>query len=250
MQASDFTNLHDMTKVRGFYVDNRLGHLEQTLAVANSPKGGTYPVGTILQLVPQEAMVKRRKGFDPATKDWEFFFLDDRATGTKIVTRGADDVVNRFGGNCAACHSRGRRPSSTWCASTTTAARRCRSATTSSTGSRKPTRGRGTPPPVRPRRDDRRRLPDPPSGDRRVAGRDAHGGAEIRYIDVISLTATSPSPISPVAAPPTIAPTALLHLVVLDEQRDQQLVRDQHLVGCCRGTRRCVPASGRARGRR
>ena len=105
MQAGDFTNLHDMTKVRGFYVDNRLGHLEQALAVANAPKGGTYPVGTILQLVPQEAMVKRRKGFDKATKDWEFFFLTTDATGTKIVTRGSDDVVNRFGGNCAACHS-------------------------------------------------------------------------------------------------------------------------------------------------
>src|SRR3954452_24269914 len=69
MQATDFTNLHDMTKVRGFFVDNRLGHLRQGRAVANSPKGGVYPVGRILQLVPQEAMVKRRKGFDPATKD-------------------------------------------------------------------------------------------------------------------------------------------------------------------------------------
>jgi hypothetical protein len=105
MQAADFTNLHDMTKVRGFYVDNRLGHLEQTLAVANSKRGGTYPVGTILQLVPQEAMVKRRTGFDPATKDWEFFFLTTDAAGTEIVTRGTDDVVNRFGGNCAACHA-------------------------------------------------------------------------------------------------------------------------------------------------
>jgi hypothetical protein len=105
MQAGDFTNLHDMTKVRDFYVDNRLGHLEQTLAVANSPKGGTYPVGTILQLFPQEAMVKRRKGFDRATKDWEFFRLDTAATGTTIVKRGADDVVNRFGGSCASCHS-------------------------------------------------------------------------------------------------------------------------------------------------
>jgi len=109
MQASDFTNLHDMTKVRGFYVDNRLGHLGQALAVANSPEGGTYPVGTILQLVPQEAMVKRRKGFDPATRDWEFFFLTTDATGTRIVTRGTDDVVNRFGGNCASCHAAAQR---------------------------------------------------------------------------------------------------------------------------------------------
>ena len=105
MRATDFRNLHDMTSVRGFFVDNRLGHLREALAVADSPKGGTYPVGTIMQLVPQEAMVKRRKGFDPATRDWEFFFLSTDAHGTTIVKRGTDDVVNRFGGNCAACHS-------------------------------------------------------------------------------------------------------------------------------------------------
>jgi hypothetical protein len=62
-------------------------------------------VGTIIQLVPQEAMVKRRAGWNPATQDWEFFSLDVGAAGTTIVTRGADDVVNRFGGNCASCHA-------------------------------------------------------------------------------------------------------------------------------------------------
>jgi hypothetical protein len=103
-QAGDFRNLHTMTKVRGFYVDNRLGHLDEALAVANSPTGGTYPVGTIIQLVPQEAMVKRQKGFSPSTRDWEFFFLSVSATGTMIETRGTSDVVNRFGGNCAGCH--------------------------------------------------------------------------------------------------------------------------------------------------
>ena len=82
MQAADFVNVHDMTRVRGFFVDNKLGHLKETLAVANSPKGGKYPVGTIIQLVPQEAMVKRRAGFNPKTKDWEFFFLTTDATGT------------------------------------------------------------------------------------------------------------------------------------------------------------------------
>ena len=103
-QAGDFRNLHTMTKVRGFYVDNRLGHLDQALAVANSPKGGRYPVGTIIQLVPQEAMVKRQKGFSPGTRDWEFFFLTVSASGTTIEKRGTADVVNRFGGNCASCH--------------------------------------------------------------------------------------------------------------------------------------------------
>jgi hypothetical protein len=105
MKPTDFKNLHTMTKVRGFYIDNVLGHRDKALAVANSPSGGVYPVGTIIQLVPQEAMVKRRAGFDPATRDWEFFFLKVSSTGTEIVTRGTTNVVNRFGGNCASCHA-------------------------------------------------------------------------------------------------------------------------------------------------
>lgn len=104
MTAADFVNLHDMTPVRGFFVDNRLGHLKETVAIATANKGGKYPVGTILQLVPQEAMVKRRAGFNPKTRDWEFFFLKTDATGTTIDTRGGEEVVNRFGGNCFACH--------------------------------------------------------------------------------------------------------------------------------------------------
>ena len=103
--ASSFRSLKAMTPVRGFFVDNLLGDLDGTLKVARSKNGGTYPPGTLLQLVPQEAMVKHRPGFDAATKDWEFFFLDVSPSGTKIVTRGAANVVNRFGGNCASCHS-------------------------------------------------------------------------------------------------------------------------------------------------
>jgi hypothetical protein len=64
-----------------------------------------YPVGTIIQLVPQEAMVKRAPGFDPASNDWEFFALEVSPTGTTIVTRGGAEVINRFGGtSCADCH--------------------------------------------------------------------------------------------------------------------------------------------------
>jgi hypothetical protein len=105
MKPTDFRSLRTMTKVRGFFVDNRLGHLDEALRVANSPTGGVYPVGTVIQLVPQEAMVKRRKGWSPTTNDWEFFFLSTSATGTEILTRGKEDTVNRFGGNCADCHS-------------------------------------------------------------------------------------------------------------------------------------------------
>ena len=104
-QASDFRNLHTMTKVRDFYVDNRLGHLEEAIAVAESPDGGEYPVGTIIQLVPTEAMIKRRAGFDPATNDWEFFLLKVSEEGTVIEARGTDGVVNSFGANCASCHA-------------------------------------------------------------------------------------------------------------------------------------------------
>ena len=103
--AGDFVNIHDMTAVRGFFVTNRSGHLSQALAVARSERGGTYPVGTIIQLVPQEAMVKRRSGFDPASNDWEFFELDTSKSGTVIHQRGGAEIVNRFGsGSCSSCH--------------------------------------------------------------------------------------------------------------------------------------------------
>jgi hypothetical protein len=105
LSAADFRNINRMTRVGDHFVSNVRGHLAQALAVARSPEGGTYPVGTIIQLVPQEAMVKRAKGFSPATKDWEFFSLDASAAGTKILSRGGAKVVNRFGGSCASCHS-------------------------------------------------------------------------------------------------------------------------------------------------
>jgi hypothetical protein len=109
MQADDFVNIHDMTPVRGFFVDNKLGHLDEALAVANDPEGGgAYPVGTVIQLIPQEAMVKRAPGFDADSNDWEFFALDVSADGTEIVTRGGAEVINQFGGSCADCHSLAR----------------------------------------------------------------------------------------------------------------------------------------------
>lgn len=103
-EAGDFVNINSMTPVNGYFIDNKLGYVDEAIAVAKSETGGTYPVGTIIQLVPQEAMVKRAKGWSPETNDWEFFFLDVTADGTTIATRGAAETVNRFGGNCADCH--------------------------------------------------------------------------------------------------------------------------------------------------
>ena len=69
-----------------------------------------YPPGSVVQLVPTEAMVKREPGFSPATGDWEFFELEVSASGSKIRTRGFADVNNRFGKNCFACHVPAREP--------------------------------------------------------------------------------------------------------------------------------------------
>ena len=105
---STFKCLTQMTKVRGFYVDNLLGDLDGTLKMANSPTGGKYPPGSVVQLVPTEVMIKHEEGWNKATNDWEFFELTVSEAGSKIKVRGVTDVVNRFGGNCFSCHVKAR----------------------------------------------------------------------------------------------------------------------------------------------
>ena len=104
VDAKSFRCITKLTSVRHFYVDNLLGDLPATVAAANSPNGAVYPPGSVIQLIPGEAMVKRAKGFNAATRDWEFFELDVSKDGTAIRRQGFADVVNRFGGNCFACH--------------------------------------------------------------------------------------------------------------------------------------------------
>ncbi|MBI2993284.1 MAG: hypothetical protein HYY48_03810 [Gammaproteobacteria bacterium] len=103
-----FGCISDMKKVKHFFVDNLLGDLDGTVAVANSATGGVYPPGTVLQLIPTEVMIKQKPGFSPATKDWEFFELEVSPEGSKIRTRGFAQVNNRFGGNCFGCHVKAR----------------------------------------------------------------------------------------------------------------------------------------------
>jgi len=104
VDAKSFRCITKMTAVRHFYVDNLRGDLAGTLAAANARTGAVYPPGSVIQLVPGEAMVKRAKGFNAVTRDWEFFELDVSTDGTQIRRRGFADVVNRFGGNCLGCH--------------------------------------------------------------------------------------------------------------------------------------------------
>lgn len=102
---SSFSCIRDMKPVRGFYVGNLKGDIDGTLKVANSADGGVYPVGSVVQLVPTEAMVKREAGFNAATGDWEYFELVVSPQGTKINVRGGPEVKNRFGGSCHTCHA-------------------------------------------------------------------------------------------------------------------------------------------------
>jgi len=104
IDASSFVCLEEMTAIRHFYVDNLLGDLDATVAVAESTDGGVYPPGSVVQLVPTEVMVKHPPGWRAATRDWEFFELDVSAEGSSIRNRGFVDVVNKFGGNCFGCH--------------------------------------------------------------------------------------------------------------------------------------------------
>jgi hypothetical protein len=99
-----FGCISKLTPVRGFFVGNLSGHLPDTLKVARSKDGGVYPVGSVVQLVPTEVMVKQPAGFNSVTHDWEFFELDVDAHGSTIRKRGFAEVVNRFGGNCFGCH--------------------------------------------------------------------------------------------------------------------------------------------------
>jgi hypothetical protein len=104
---ASFKCITEMTHVRHFYVDNLAGNLAGTVKVAQAATGD-YPVGSVLQLVPNEVMVKRDKGFNAVTHDWEFFDLNISPTSSTIRVRGFQDVNNRFGGNCFNCHVKAR----------------------------------------------------------------------------------------------------------------------------------------------
>ncbi len=106
--GDSFRCLSKMTKVKHFFVDNLIGDVKSTVAVANSENGGVYPPGSVVQLVPGEVMVKHKPGFNTATRDWEFFELTVSAQNTTIGKRGFTDVINRFGGSCFTCHARAK----------------------------------------------------------------------------------------------------------------------------------------------
>ena len=107
VDGSKFQCITKMTSVKHFFVDNLAGNLQGTVAVAQAGQG-QFPEGTVLQLIPNEAMVKQQKGFSPQTNDWEFFALETDKDGTKIVSQGAQETNNFLGLNCFECHKAAR----------------------------------------------------------------------------------------------------------------------------------------------
>jgi hypothetical protein len=107
ISESSFKCMTQLTHVRHFYVDNLAGNLDATVKVAQAGTG-VYPVGSVLQLVPTEVMVKREHGYNAMTHDWEFFELNVSDAGSTIRTHGFQEVNNRFGGNCFNCHVKAR----------------------------------------------------------------------------------------------------------------------------------------------
>jgi len=101
-----FVCLKEMHPVRGFFVANILDKLDDTVAAAMQPEGAPYPPGSLVQLIPAEAMIKHHKGWSAKTNDWEFFELDVSEEGSKIKVRGTTQVKNKFGGNCFECHQK------------------------------------------------------------------------------------------------------------------------------------------------
>ncbi len=77
--------------------------LEEAVRLFKSNQEGVeYPVGTVVQLVPHEVMVKRTKAEFPNSNGWEFFILNVSGKTATIAGRG-DTAANPLG-TCISCH--------------------------------------------------------------------------------------------------------------------------------------------------
>ena len=96
----------DWPKVRNTYFKHSdPAKLKEAMRIfRDSVPDKQYPVGTILQLIPFEAMVKHPLEKFPNTNGWEFFFLDVSKEGTKIKERGERVVNHSQGVTCLSCH--------------------------------------------------------------------------------------------------------------------------------------------------
>ena len=106
VSEKDFTCIRDGHKIRNTFIRNSDPEkLKEAMHIfQDRVPDKEYPVGTFMQLVPFEVMVKHPREKFPKTNGWEFFALDLSETGTKIRDRG-DNVVNLSQGvTCLSCH--------------------------------------------------------------------------------------------------------------------------------------------------
>jgi len=106
VSENDFTCIRDGHKIRNTFIRNSDPEkLKEAMHIfQDRVPDKEYPVGTFMQLVPFEVMVKHPREKFPKTNGWEFFALDLSKAGTKIRDRG-DNVVNLSQGvTCLSCH--------------------------------------------------------------------------------------------------------------------------------------------------
>jgi hypothetical protein len=95
----------DGTKVRHTYIQHPdPARLKDAVRLFESQApDADYPEGTIVRMIPQEAMVKRSKAAFPKSNGWEYFALAVTPQGTTVRARG-DEASNRLG-TCQSCHA-------------------------------------------------------------------------------------------------------------------------------------------------
>jgi hypothetical protein len=108
-EVEDFKCLTDGVRAPGktfFIFHEKRAALRKAVRKTKRGKlGKGYPVGTILQLFPFEAMAKRGGGFNPEGDGWEYFKLSIAQDGTTtIAARGGAEVTGITGGSCQTCH--------------------------------------------------------------------------------------------------------------------------------------------------
>lgn len=101
--AADFGCLKDWPAVGNTRFHSLAGDVSGALAVASGGRPGPYPAGTVVQLMPAEAMVKLAPGASPETDDWEYLKLKVGRRGVEITERGGAEVRN-IAGACHDCH--------------------------------------------------------------------------------------------------------------------------------------------------
>ena len=106
--AEMFGCIYDLPKVRNtFLFHSDPEKLKEAIHIfSERVPDMEYPVGTVMQLVPFEAMVKHSSEKYPDSNGWEFLTFTVTEESTEIRSRG-DHALNFEGRECLSCHAAG-----------------------------------------------------------------------------------------------------------------------------------------------